>query len=101
MSNFHDITGSPAGESAGEFEVDRRFFVRASSVNVVRRALFRAPGGAEVVGRYDRETIECRHTMDPHSIRRHWPVIVSRLEKADLAIVPRPSRSDDDSRASD
>jgi hypothetical protein len=71
-----------------------RFFVRASSVNVVRRALHRAPGGAAVVGRYDRETIECVHTMDEHSHRRHWPVIVSRLEKACLKVVPQPGSSE-------
>jgi hypothetical protein len=70
--------------------VDRspaRFYVRAPSVNAVRRALYRAPGGARVVGRFDRETIECRHTMDDHSYRRHWPVIASRLEKAGLVIL--------------
>jgi hypothetical protein len=67
--------------------VDRRFFVRAGSVNEVRRALARAPGGVRVVGRFDRETIECIHTMDPHSLARHWPVILSRLEKAGLRVV--------------
>lgn len=66
-----------------------RFLVRAESVNAVRRALGRAPGGARVVGRFDRETIECSHTMDEHSFQRHWPVIVSRLEKAGLSVVPR------------
>jgi hypothetical protein len=66
-----------------------RFYVRARSVNAVRRALYRAPGGARVVGRFDRETIECRHTMDGHSYRRHWPVIASRLEKAGLVVVAR------------
>ena len=65
----------------------RRFYVRAASVNAVRRALYRAPGGARVVGRFDRETIECQHTMDAHSYRRHWPVIASRLEKAGLVVV--------------
>jgi hypothetical protein len=69
---------------------DRRFYVRAPSVNVVRKALFRAPGGAKVVGRYDRATILCSHTMDEHSLRRHWPVIKSRLEKCGLAVVERP-----------
>jgi hypothetical protein len=69
----------------------RRFYVRAGSVNAVRRALHRAPGGARVVGRYDRETIECLHTMDGHSYRRHWPVIASRLEKAGLGVVARPA----------
>jgi hypothetical protein len=67
-----------------------RFYVRAGSVNAVRKALARAPGGARVVGRFDRETIECRHTMDPHSLARHWPVLVSRLEKAGLQVVDRP-----------
>ncbi len=65
-----------------------RFFVRAPSVNAVRRALHRAPGGARVVGRADRDTIECVHTMDDHSLGRHWPVIVSRLEKAGLCLAP-------------
>ena len=46
-----------------------------------------APGGVRVVGRQDRETILCTHTMDEHSLSRHWPVIVSRLEKAGLSIV--------------
>src|SRR5271165_6303206 len=66
-----------------------RFYVRARSVNAVRRALYRAPGGARVVGRFDRATIECQHTMDGHSYRRHWPVIASRLEKAGLVVVAR------------
>ena len=63
-----------------------RFFVRAPSVNAVRRALYRAPGGVKVVGRQDRETILCTHTMDEHSLARHWPVIQSRLEKAGLKV---------------
>ncbi len=67
------------------------FYVKAGSVNAVRKALDRAPGGARVVGRYDRDTIECRHTMDEHSLRRHWPVVVSRLEKAGLSVVDRPA----------
>jgi hypothetical protein len=67
-----------------------RFFVRASSVNAVRRALDRAPGGARVIGRYDRETIECGHTMAAHSLSRHWPALLSRLDKAGLAVVDRP-----------
>jgi hypothetical protein len=67
-----------------------RFFVRARSVNEVRKALGRAPGGARVVGRYDRETIECSHTMEAHSLGRSWPILVSRLGKAGLTIVPRP-----------
>jgi hypothetical protein len=71
-----------------------RFFVRAGSVNAVRRALGRAPGGVRVVGRFDRETIECSHTMDAHSLARHWPVLVSRLAKAGLAVVPRPGQSE-------
>lgn len=65
----------------------QRFLVRAPSINAVRRALYRAPGGVRVVGRQDRETILCSHTMDEHSLSRHWPVIVSRLEKAGLKIV--------------
>ena len=76
-----------------EIEADRsarRFYVLAPSVSAVRRALFRAPGGAKVVGRYDRATILCSHTMDEHSLGRHWPVIKSRIEKAGLAIVERP-----------
>jgi hypothetical protein len=63
-----------------------RFRVRAPSVNAVRRALYRAPGGVRVVGRQDRETILCTHTMDEHSLARHWPVIVSRLHKAGLSL---------------
>jgi hypothetical protein len=68
-----------------------RFYVRAASVNAVRKSLARAPGGARVVGRFDRETIECSHTMDAHSLARHWPVLVSRLEKAGLRVVERPA----------
>jgi hypothetical protein len=66
-----------------------RFYVRAASVNAVRRALGRAPGGVRVVGRYDRDTIECSHTMEAHSLSRHWPVILSRLAKAGLSVVAR------------
>jgi hypothetical protein len=71
-----------------------RFYVRAPSVNAVRRALGRAPGGVRVVGRFDRDTIECLHTMDPHSIHRHWPIILSRLNGAGLAVVERPGPDD-------
>lgn len=67
-----------------------KFYVAAPSVNAVRRALGRAPGGVEVVGRFDRHTIECLHTMDQHSLARHWAVIVSRLAKAGLGVVDRP-----------
>ena len=67
-----------------------RFYVRAKSVNVVRKALERAPGGAKVVGRFDRETIECSHTMEAHSLGRHWPVLLSRLAKTGLTVVERP-----------
>jgi hypothetical protein len=67
-----------------------RFYVTAPSVNSVRRALGRAPGGVEVVGRHDRDTIECVHTMDEHSLSRHWSVIISRLSKARLKVVDRP-----------
>jgi hypothetical protein len=64
-----------------------RFYVQAPSVNAVRRALYRAPGGVRVFGRHDRETILCTHTMDEHSMARHWPVILSRLEKAGLRVI--------------
>jgi len=67
-----------------------RFYVAAPSVSAVRRALHRAPGGARVMGRHDRETIACSHTMDAHSFARHWPVILSRLEKAGLRTAPPP-----------
>jgi hypothetical protein len=73
---------------------EHRFYVRAPSINAVRRALFRAPGGARVVGRHDRETILCTHTMEGHSMARHWPIILSRLAKAGLAVVPRPEIPD-------
>ena len=75
-----------------ETEPDRSFYVRAPSINAVRRALHRAPGGARVVGRHDRDTVVCNHTMDGHSLGRHWRVIVSRLAKAGLAVVARPPR---------
>jgi hypothetical protein len=71
---------------------DRSFYVRAPSINAVRRALHRAPGGVRVVGRHDRDTVLCNHTMDGHSLGRHWRVIVSRLAKAGLAVVARPPR---------
>ena len=71
-------------------EMAERFYVRAKSVNAVRRALLRAPGGVRVIGRFDRETIECRHTMAEQSLARHWPIVVSRLDKAGLAVVGRP-----------
>lgn len=77
-------------EDESPAEPSRRFFVRAGSVNAVRRALHRAPGGARVVGRYDRETIECAHTMDQHSLGRHWPIIKSRLQQAGLQILEAP-----------
>jgi hypothetical protein len=75
-----------------EMELDQTFYVRAPSINAVRRALHRAPGGARVVGRHDRDTVVCNHTMDSHSLGRHWRVIVSRLAKAGLAVVARPPR---------
>ena len=43
-----------------------------------------------MIGRFDRETIECGHTMAAHSLARHWPVLLSRLEKAGLTVVDRP-----------
>lgn len=67
-----------------------RFYVRAPSVNAVRRALGRAPGGARVIGRFDRETIQCVHTMEAHSRARHWPIILSRLARAGLTVVEKP-----------
>ncbi len=67
-----------------------RFYVKAGSVNAVKRALGRAPGGVKVIGRHDRETIECSHTMDAHSLARHWRIIVSRLSKNGLTVQPRP-----------
>ncbi len=70
-----------------------RFYVKAGSINAVRKALDRAPGGARVVGRFDRETIECLHTMEAHSLGRHWPVLLSRLTKAGLTVVERPGAS--------
>jgi hypothetical protein len=63
-----------------------RFYVRAPSINAVRRALYRAPGGVRVLGRHDRELIVCTHTMEAHSLARNWPVIRSRLSKAGLAL---------------
>jgi hypothetical protein len=76
-----------------------RFYVRAPSVNAVRRALGRAPGGGRVVGRFDRETIECVHTMEEHSRARLWPIVLSRLGRAGLAVVERPGRPPSAARA--
>ncbi len=73
-----------------------RFYVKAASVNSVKRALGRAPGGVKVVGRFDRELIECSHTMEAHSLGRHWAIIVSRLSKHGLAVVPRIEKSGND-----
>ncbi len=73
-----------------------RFLVKAPSVNAVRRALGRAPGGVRVLGRNDRETIECGHTMNEHSMNRHWPVILSRLEGAGLSVVEAPKGDKDE-----
>lgn len=67
-----------------------RFYVKAGSVNAVRRALHRAPGGVRVIGRFDRDTVECRHTMAAASLARTWPILQSRLAKAGLAVVDRP-----------
>ena len=66
--------------------MSRDFYVKASSVNAVRRASPR-PRRARVVGRFDRETVECDHTMNEifeHSPAGHWPVLVSRMAKAGL-----------------
>lgn len=72
------------------------FLVKAPSVNAVRRALGRAPGGVRVRGRHDRETILCGHTMNAHSLRRHWPVILSRLEGAGLSVVREPEAEENE-----
>lgn len=94
-----DIQGNKArpgdeGETSAAIAEDAatalRFYVAAPSVSAVRRALHRAPGGARVVGRHDRETIACSHTMDARSFARHWPVLLSRLDKAGLRVVGRP-----------
>ena len=66
--------------------------MRAPSVSAVRRALIGRLAGRGSIGRHDRETILCRHTMDGHSFSRHWKVIVSRLTKAGLAVVARTPR---------
>lgn len=79
------------GAIADDAAARLRFYVAAPSVSAVRRALYRAPGGARVVGRFDRETIECSHSMDSRSFSRHWPILMSRLEKVGLRAVLRPS----------
>lgn len=73
-----------------------RFFVKAGSVNQVRKALDRAPGGAQVIGRYDRQIIECGHTMSTHSLAKHWPVLLSRFEKAGIVVVETPLTQNDE-----
>jgi len=107
--SFQDNMEYPPDEEARAREIaesaaaERRFYVRAPSVSAVRRALFRAPGGARVVGRHDRETIECSHTMDERSFARHWSIILNRLDKAGLNVTSRPEsgeRASDDSRLS-
>ena len=87
----NNSTTADEGTIAGDAEASLRFYVAAPSVSAVRRALFRAPGGARVMGRCDRETVECAHTMDGRSFARHWPVLLSRLDKAGLRVVTRPS----------
>jgi hypothetical protein len=86
--------GATPSEHPEDATLDRRFYVVAPSVNAVRKALFRAPGGARVVGRHDRETIACTHTMDAHSFARNWPILVSRLDKAGLRVASRPGPVD-------
>jgi hypothetical protein len=86
-----DSRDPPIAELGGS--APGRFLVRAPSINAVRRALYRAPGGVRVVGRQDRETILCTHTMDDHSLARHWPVILSRLHKAGLSVLPEADSS--------
>jgi hypothetical protein len=88
MTEFDDSRDRvKASEGPGE----RTFHVRAPSINAVRRALKRAPGGVRVVGRADRETILCSHTMNEHSLGRHWAVILSRLSKEGMAVVRTPT----------
>lgn len=87
---FPEDEEAKAREIAESAVAERRFYVKAPSVSAVRRALFRAPGGARVVGRHDRETIQCSHTMDERSFARHWSIIVSRLDKAGLGVTSRP-----------
>jgi hypothetical protein len=67
-----------------------RFFVVAKSVNQVKRALIHTAGGVRVIGRFDRETIECSHTMEAQSFKKNWPIILSRLGAAGLPLVDRP-----------
>ncbi|WP_250846724.1 hypothetical protein [Aquisphaera insulae] len=43
-----------------------------------------------MIGRHDRETIECGHSMNDRSLARHWPVIAGRLECSGLVVVARP-----------
>lgn len=68
-----------------------RFYVKAPSVNAVRRALGRPPGNVKVIGRMDGERIACTHTMDSRSLARHWPIILSRLAKAGLEVARDPT----------
>jgi hypothetical protein len=91
----HGLEGATSPDETVAPASDRRFYVVAPSVNAVRKALFRAPGGARVVGRHDRRTIACAHTMDARSFARHWPVLVSRLDKAGLHVAARPGPADD------
>jgi hypothetical protein len=32
--------------------------------------------------------------MSEHSLSRHWPILLSRLDKAGLTVVDRPGSSD-------
>ncbi|WZO99756.1 hypothetical protein EP7_001369 [Isosphaeraceae bacterium EP7] len=75
-----------------------RFFVVAKSVNQVKRALIHTAGGVRVIGRFDRETIECSHTMESQSFKKNWPIILSRLSSAGLQLVDRPGSPGDTAR---
>lgn len=87
--------------TSAEITPMERFFVQAASINQVRRALDRAPGGAQVIGRFDRRVIECGHTMSSQSLARHWPVLLSRFEKAGIAVVDRPATQNEGDQPDD
>lgn len=87
-NNLKVMFAATRGETI--LESDDRFYVKAGSVNEVRRALHRAPGGVRVIGRFDRDTVECRHTMASATMTRTWPILQSRLQKAGLTVVARP-----------
>ena len=84
-SNKDDGGGeSPAAPS-------RRFFVKAGSVNAVRRALYRSSGRGPRGGTLRSGDNRVLAHNGWQSMIKNWPIIESRLEKAGLEVSPAPA----------